>query len=62
MPRMCGPEAAAAIRQLGYIGVIVGVSGHVLEEDEVAFLSQGANRVVSKPLEFSKLNSILQGG
>ena len=61
MPRMSGPEAAAAIRRLGYIGLIVGVSGLVLEEDEEVFLSHGANRVVSKPLDMAKLSNILKG-
>jgi len=61
MPKMNGPSAAAAIRRLGYIGIIIGVSGHVLEEDEDVFLSQGANRVVHKPLDPTKLNNILKG-
>ena len=50
MPRMSGPEAAD-------IGLIVGVSRLVLEEDEEVFLSHGANRVVSKLLDMSKVLS-----
>ena len=61
MPVMDGPAAAAAMRKLGFRGMIVGVSGHVLMEEGKHFLAQGADKVLSKPLVVSDLYNIISG-
>lgn len=61
MTRVHGPEAALAIRKLGYVGAIVAVSGNVLEEDVVRFKKCGADVYITKPLELSKVEEVLLG-
>ena len=61
MPIMNGPEAAEAMRELGYGGIIIGVSGHVLPEDGEFFLMKGANKVMSKPIDIKELERIISG-
>ena len=60
MPRMNGPEAARAMRDLGYKGLIVGLTGHTEKAEINRFISQGADRVLCKPLAFSDLEPLLQ--
>ena len=55
MPNMNGPNATRAIRQLGYTGPIIGVTGNVLDEDRIVFMNAGATNVVIKPLKMNKL-------
>jgi CheY-like chemotaxis protein len=55
MPRMSGPAATELLRQKGYIGIIVGVTGNVMKEQTDFFLSKGANKVLGKPLDINKL-------
>jgi CheY-like chemotaxis protein len=59
MPKMCGPEACKIARARGYQGLIFGVTGNK-DPDQVAnFISQGANFVFSKPLDFEKLRETI---
>ena len=51
MPRMRGTEAAQRIRQLGYNGVIIGVTGNALPEDVKDFIDHGADAVIPKPFD-----------
>jgi signal transduction histidine kinase/CheY-like chemotaxis protein len=51
MPRMRGPEAAQKIRNIGYKGVIVGITGNVLADDVDEFIDHGVNAVLPKPFE-----------
>ena len=52
MPIMMGIDATRYIREkLKYQGVIVGVTGNVLEQDIVKFIEYGANEVLMKPLK-----------
>ena len=51
MPRMRGTEATKKIRDLGYVGVILGVTGNVLDDDVREFKAQGADEVLPKPFE-----------
>jgi len=53
MPVMDGPTATRKIRDLGYSGIILGVTGNVLKEDMEKFLAAGANRVLTKPLSMA---------
>jgi len=50
MPNMEGPEAAKCIRELGFQGLIVGITGNVLPVDKDRFLSRGADLVLTKPV------------
>jgi len=50
MPVMDGPTATRQIRELGYKGVILGVTGNALEEDTDNFIASGADKVLIKPL------------
>ena len=59
MPRMQGTKAAAAMRELGFSGIIIGVTGHVLAEDREEFLRHGVDAVMSKPFEFDVFKSHL---
>eukprot|EP00607_Mallomonas_marina_P006254 CAMPEP_0182437468 /NCGR_PEP_ID=MMETSP1167-20130531/85070_1 /TAXON_ID=2988 /ORGANISM="Mallomonas Sp, Strain CCMP3275" /LENGTH=596 /DNA_ID=CAMNT_0024630403 /DNA_START=1074 /DNA_END=2864 /DNA_ORIENTATION=+ len=55
MPVLDGPSAAKAMRDLGYNGPIIGVTGNSLPSHINTFMSSGADRVVSKPLNFDTL-------
>ena len=46
---MGGEQAARIIREEGYGGLIVGLSGNTLDEDVVKFLAAGADCVFAKP-------------
>jgi CheY-like chemotaxis protein len=59
MPVMDGPTATQLIREAGYIGPIVGITGNVLPEDFELFRSKGATAVLGKPLDVSTLRAIL---
>ena len=57
MPRMMGVEATRIIRQeLGFQGLIFGVTGNALDEDLRAFVRNGANEVLIKPLTKDKFH------
>ncbi|KAG7363863.1 diatom histidine kinase like-protein [Nitzschia inconspicua] len=55
MPFMNGPDATRALRDLGYDGFIVGVTGNLLVEDVDHFKSCGANEVLAKPISMATL-------
>lgn len=62
MPNMTGPVATRHIRmKLGYKGMIVALTGSVLDDDVKDFLSSGATSVIAKPLQQSDLDRILSG-
>ena len=50
MIEMNGPEATKLIRNLGYKGVIIGLTGNEMSKDIVTFLDSGVNGVLIKPL------------
>ena len=50
MPNMDGPTATKLIRDMGYTGIILGVTGNALPDDVALFISKGANRVLLKPV------------
>jgi CheY-like chemotaxis protein len=58
MPVLRGPEAAKEIRELGCDSFIVGITGNVLAEDVRYFTSCGADFVLSKPVDFCKLEDL----
>jgi CheY-like chemotaxis protein len=55
MPVMDGPTAARKLRELKSEVLIIGLTGNVLPEDQEYFQKQGANLVLSKPLNIDKL-------
>ena len=59
MPVMDGITATREIRGLGYIGVIVGVTGNALQDDIDAFIRNGANAVLKKPITAKELRAYL---
>jgi CheY-like chemotaxis protein len=61
MTTVHGPEAARAMRDMGYTGCIVAVTGNTLQEDIDHYLSCGANLLLGKPLQLDKLREVLQG-
>ena len=61
MPNMDGPTAAKAIRELGYHGFIIGVTGNVLPDDTTHFINCGANKVLYKPVDVNDLDNTING-
>ena len=55
MPILSGPEATAALRHCGYTGIVFGVTGNAFGSQIENFLSKGANKVFSKPLDLRLL-------
>ena len=60
MPVMDGVTATRRIRQLGYTGQIIGVTGNSLGEDVNTFLSSGANVVLTKPFTIAAFYEYLR--
>jgi CheY-like chemotaxis protein len=60
MKTMNGPEACKHIRELGYNGIVIGLSGNVLDDDVADYLQHGANHFMSKPIDMIKLTSHLR--
>lgn len=52
---MDGLTTTKALRQKGFHGVIIGVTGGGLPEDISAFLDAGADEVLVKPITFVQL-------
>lgn len=59
MARMNGPVAARAMRDAGYAGLIVGLTGNVMPDQVADYLAHGANFVLGKPLNTSALFDIV---
>eukprot|EP00531_Pseudo-nitzschia_arenysensis_P000998 CAMPEP_0116131464 /NCGR_PEP_ID=MMETSP0329-20121206/9018_1 /TAXON_ID=697910 /ORGANISM="Pseudo-nitzschia arenysensis, Strain B593" /LENGTH=972 /DNA_ID=CAMNT_0003625893 /DNA_START=124 /DNA_END=3042 /DNA_ORIENTATION=+ len=59
MPVMNGPDAVKAIREIGYTGFVVGVTGNLLPEDVGYFLDCGADAVLGKPFKYKDLEQLL---
>ena len=66
MPGMSGPKTVQTIRERGYKGLIVGLTGDTLEDDISYFKAHGVDEVLSKPLQLEQLKLVvcvyLQGG
>ena len=60
MPGMCGAEATRKIRDLGYEGLIIGVTGNVLQEDADDFELNGADAVMVKPFDAAVFQKIME--
>jgi CheY-like chemotaxis protein len=55
MPVCDGFEATARIREMGFEGLVLGVTGNALAPDTDAFLNHGADAVVIKPISVDVL-------
>ena len=56
---MRGTEATKRIRDMGFAGIILGVTGNVLDDDIKEFKMHGADEVLPKPFELEAFKSIL---
>jgi len=59
MPVMNGPDACKTIREMGYVGFVVGVTGNLLPEDVGYFMDCGADAVLGKPFKYHDLEQLL---
>ena len=59
MPNMDGCAATKRLRENGYKGRIVGLTGDAMTEDVSTFLACGADAVIVKPLRLNVLDDIL---
>jgi len=57
---MNGPEATAELRRRAYSGLVIGVTGNVLQADVNMFMEHGADAVLAKPLMLNKLKDTLK--
>ena len=60
MPVMDGPTAITEIRSLGYTGLIIGLTGNALNDDVQTMLFSGADKVLTKPLDITKLMRLIE--
>lgn len=51
---MKGRDAVFAIRELGFEGIIIGVTANVLQSETNDFLARGADHVIHKPMNTEK--------
>jgi CheY-like chemotaxis protein len=61
MPVMGGNEATSKIRELGYSGPIVTVTGNGLPEDVREIMACGSSQVLVKPVKADDVESVLEG-
>lgn len=61
MPNMEGPEATMKIKDLGFTGPVIGVTGNAMERDKDIFVKAGALKVLTKPLNLTELNQVFKG-
>ena len=59
MPVMTGIESTSACRNIGYGGLIIGVTGNTLGEEVLAFLDAGADIILGKPVNVPQLYAII---
>ncbi len=60
MPNMTGAEACKVMREIGFAGIIVGLTGNAFEQDIADYIAQGANAVLKKPLVLADLFETLR--
>jgi len=60
MPKMNGFEAAGNLRSLGYKKPIIAVTATFLPEDEEKCEKSGINDVLTKPIKFAEIKSMLE--
>lgn len=64
MPHMSGLQATSAIRQReaasGKHQIIIGLSGHATEEDEIRFREAGMDAYIAKPVHMDRLYEVVE--
>jgi CheY-like chemotaxis protein len=60
MPIMNGLDASTIIRSMDFTGLIIGLTGNVLDGEHIRFQSAGADAVICKPLLERVLARILR--
>ncbi|NMM44277.1 response regulator [Rhodospirillaceae bacterium KN72] len=60
MPRMDGAEATRIIRSKGVEIPIIGITAYVSPEQREVYLASGMNAVVTKPVNWNKLETLLK--
>jgi DNA-binding response OmpR family regulator len=61
MPNKNGAIASKEIRELGYKGLIIGITGNVLQVDTDHFVNCGADKVLHKPVDVKKIDNVVKG-
>ena len=59
MKNMNGPEAAIEIRKQGYTGLIIGITGNVMEPDVSIYKNAGASYVLAKPTNSKYIDDLI---
>ena len=59
MPNMDGPTSVKHMRDAGYNGLIIGITGNALPADIKYFVNQGANEVLTKPVKLQQLQEVI---
>merc|ERR1712130_444421 len=57
MPVLRGPEASQKLRDMGFNGIILGITGNVLKEDVDFFKEHGADEVLPKPVSIDAMQN-----
>jgi signal transduction histidine kinase/CheY-like chemotaxis protein/HPt (histidine-containing phosphotransfer) domain-containing protein len=64
MPHMTGLQATSAIRRREAVSgkhqIIIGLSGHATEEDEIRFREAGMDAYIAKPVHMDKLYEVVE--
>ena len=58
---MNGPDAVREIREKGFTGVILGLTGSVFPDETNEFMDAGCDAVLQKPLNLETFRSVLSG-
>lgn len=59
MPDMNGPEVTVALREMGYVNPVIGLTANLMMDDITHFMESGANLVMPKPFNFKDFKSML---
>ena len=57
---MNGIECTKRLREMGYENLIFGLTGNTLQAELDAFRNEGANLVLTKPLQIGQLDLLLR--
>lgn len=61
MPNLDGRSAAKIIRNLGWRGIMVGITGNALPDQISDFLAHGVDCVLTKPVDMNVLEKTISG-
>ena len=58
MPEMNGTDAVRIMRSNGFNRLIIGITGNIMDNDEVIFLNSGVDMICEKPIKYEKIKRI----